>query len=106
MDEQRLLNELAEFRRRSIAQRLARIRASFPGLWEDADRWVRQHGPCPPWDFSAGFDAEARSLMDHYDFHLGRHRPRVPDTTPRGALFCLACDLLIELLPTDGPANG
>jgi hypothetical protein len=101
----RLKQELAWLRRQSLRQQIDLLKASFPELWADAERFVSLT-QAQPWEFGAAFvEGEVAELKDTYQVRESRHRPDSEEVTALTDLFYEACALVEQGQQQDTPAS-
>lgn len=93
----RSIRALLDQRRADLrATDLELIRAAFPDVVADAERFLRQQEvPYRPWEFGVMFaEGELGQLQETYAIRPARHRPSTDAVSPIADLFCEACELI------------
>jgi hypothetical protein len=90
-------SELLAQRKRRLIESIALLREAFPGVVDDAERFV-QGTNSVPWDFGVAMSGgDLGALRDRYSVPASRHRPHHEDVSALTDMFCRACEAIDEL---------
>jgi hypothetical protein len=91
--------ELAAIEARSIAERLGLLRATFPDVVADAERFLSHFWGMPYELVMIDAEDPAAALQDTYDLGFRRRRPPADEVSPLTDLLYEACELLMAHPP-------